>query len=51
MNQSTAEAIRTRLQAVCTFHCAALRTGEDRLLAAMAEYQQSLWPRQEKTAA
>lgn len=49
-NPLTAEAIRTRLQAIRTFHCAALRTADDRLHAAMAEYEQSLCAGQEPCA-
>ena len=39
--ESTAQAIRTRLELLRNYHYAAVRSGEERLQAAMADYLQS----------
>ncbi len=50
-NESTAETIRMRLQLLRTYHQAAVRSGEECLRAAMAEYQQSFGLGQEREPA
>ena len=48
MIESTADAIRMRLQILYTHHSAAVRHGDERLQAAMAEYGQSLSQAQDR---
>ena len=51
MNQLTPETIRARLEAVRSFHGAAVRSGDERLRAAMAEYARQVVPQDERDTA
>ncbi len=50
-NQSTPEAIRMRLEFLRKYHTSVVRSGDERLRAAMAEYGESFWAAQEPKAA
>ena len=46
-NQSTAETVRQRLQLIRNHYASSMRSGEDLLRAAMADYAQSCGPMHE----